>query len=67
MEYAKPDKLPPAPCESDAAAANERHQLIRSLHPLDLCLVDQHPTFLKKAVKNFFALRLGLKLIQKIQ
>jgi hypothetical protein len=28
--------------ESNAAAANECHQLVRPLHPLDLCLVDQH-------------------------
>src|ERR1044072_414835 len=28
--------------ESDAAAANERRQPIGPLHPLDLCLVDQH-------------------------
>jgi len=43
MEYAKPDKLLAALRENDAAAANERHQLVRPLHPLDLCLVDQHP------------------------
>jgi hypothetical protein len=30
-------------CESDAAAANEPHQLIRLLHLLDLSFVDQHP------------------------
>jgi hypothetical protein len=42
MEGTKPDKLLAALCERDTAAANEPHQLIRSLHPLDLCLVDQH-------------------------
>ena len=40
MEYAKPDELLPALHESDAAAANERYQLVRPLHPLNLCLVE---------------------------
>jgi hypothetical protein len=55
MEYAKPDKLLPAPRESHAAAANEPHQLIRPLHPLDLSFVDQHPVPVgfKKAVKSY--------------
>ena len=29
--------------ESHAAAVIERYQLVRPLHLLDLCLVDQHP------------------------
>jgi len=41
--------------EWDAAAANERHQLIRLLHPLDLSFIDQHPVpgVFKKAVKTY--------------
>jgi hypothetical protein len=46
MEGTETHKLLAALRESDAAAANEPDQLIRSFHPLDLCFVDQHPAFL---------------------
>ena len=36
----EPDELLAALRESDAAAANERDQLVPPLYPLDLCLVD---------------------------
>jgi hypothetical protein len=42
MEGTETYKLLAALRESDATAANERHQLIRPLHPLDLSFVDQH-------------------------
>jgi 2-phospho-L-lactate guanylyltransferase (CobY/MobA/RfbA family) len=40
VAVATPD--PDVARERDAAAANECHQLIRPLHPLDLSFVDQH-------------------------
>jgi hypothetical protein len=40
MEGTETYKLLPALRENNAAAANERHQFIGPLHPLDLCLVD---------------------------
>jgi hypothetical protein len=43
MEGTQTYKLLAALRESDAAATNERHQLIRPFHPLDLSFVDQHP------------------------
>ena len=44
MEGTETHKLLPARRERDAAAANEPHQLIRPLHPLDLSFVDRSST-----------------------
>jgi hypothetical protein len=54
MEGTETYKLLATLPESNAAAANEPHQLMRPLHPLDLRFVDQHQfrLFLKKSCQE---------------
>lgn len=53
MEGTETYELLAALRECDAPAANERHQLIRLLHPPDLTFVDQHP--FQKSCQEAFA------------